>query len=367
MEYVCKQISKITDKKYVLFTSNCSTSIYLLLKSLKLKRKKIIIPVNICYDVVVSIIASGNSPLVIDTNDNLGFCLKSLKNKLKSAKGIKVLIFPYLYGNSDNFVSIQKILKKNKIILVEDIAGSLGGKINQKYFGSFGDFSVGSFGQGKIIDMSGGGFISTNNRDIFLKVCKKYESLPEYKLKNKLIFNEANNFQNKILKIKEKNLFEKSKINYFSKGFIYFKKFNNRYFNKLLNKLKKINSINRLRNQNSKLYEKIFNFNFLKPIVHKKGSVYWRKNFILKYGSSNNLMFHLNNNNFYARKYYPPLNHLFPLREKKMANYEKNYEKLINFWVGDELKKNDILRARKIIINFFSQKQLKSRKSKKIY
>ena len=39
-----------------------------------------------------------------------------------------------------------------------------------------------------------------------------------------------------------------------------------------------------------------------------------------------------------------------------MVNYEKNYKKLINFWVGEELNKSNILRARKNIINFFNEK-----------
>ena len=46
-------------------------------------------------------------------------------------ENIKVIIFPYLYGNSDNFKSVSKLAKKNQIIHIEDIAGSLGGKINQ--------------------------------------------------------------------------------------------------------------------------------------------------------------------------------------------------------------------------------------------
>ena len=356
MNLVCNQIKNLTEKKYVLFTSNCSTAIYLLLKSLNLKNKKIIVPVNLCYDVILSIISSRNIPIIIDTNDNLGFSLKDLKDKLEYEKDIKVIIFPYLYGNSDNFKSVLKLAKKNQIIQIEDIAGSLGGKIKQKYFGSFGDFTVGSFGKGKIIDMSGGGFIATNNRDVFLKVRRNYKSLSKFQPKNKLIYLKSSEFLERILKTKKKNLFTQSKIKHFSKGFIYYKKFNKKFYFDLFQKIKKIDLINRLRNNNSKFYEKIFKFDILKPITHEKGSVYWRKNFILKKGSSEKLIKYLNQNNFYSRKYYPPLNHIFPIYKKKMANYEKNYKKLINFWVGEELNKSNILRARKNIINFFNEK-----------
>ena len=171
----------------------------------KFQKKKIIVPVNICYDVIISIFASGNIPLIIDTNDNLGFSLNDLKKRLNSDKDIRVLIFPYLYGNSDNFYDVFKLCKKN-LIFIEDIAGSFGGKIKKKYFGSFGDFTVGSFGKGKIIDMTGGGFISTNNKEVFLKICRNYKLLTKYRIKNKLIYVQSNKFHEKILKIKKKIL-----------------------------------------------------------------------------------------------------------------------------------------------------------------
>ena len=40
MKLVCEKIGDLTEKKHVLFTSNCSTAIYLLLKSLNFKKKK---------------------------------------------------------------------------------------------------------------------------------------------------------------------------------------------------------------------------------------------------------------------------------------------------------------------------------------
>ncbi len=359
MKLVCEKIGDLTEKKHVLFTSNCSTAIYLLLKSLNFKKKKIIVPVNICYDVIISIFASGNIPLIIDTNDNLGFSLNDLKKRLNSDKDIRVLIFPYLYGNSDNFYDVFKLCKKKNLIFIEDIAGSFGGKIKKKYFGSFGDFTVGSFGKGKIIDMTGGGFISTNNKEVFLKICRNYKLLTKYRIKNKLIYVQSNKFHEKILKTKKKFLFNYKRIKYFSKGFIYNKNFKKKFYLNLFLKLKKIDKINALRNKNAKFYDKILNLNFFKPIAHENGSVYWRKNFIFKKGSSQKLIEYLNQNNFYARNYYPPLNYIFPMYKKKMINYEKNYKKLINFWVGSELNRNHIIKAKKNIIDFFSSKKSK--------
>ena len=58
MRLVNNKIKKITDHNHIVFTSNCTTAIFLLLKALNLKKKKIIIPINICFDVILSIFYS---------------------------------------------------------------------------------------------------------------------------------------------------------------------------------------------------------------------------------------------------------------------------------------------------------------------
>ena len=86
----------------------------------------------------------------------------------------------------------------------------------------------------------------------------------------------------KNIKKKIKILLTKNKMNSYFDGFIYKKKFSKKYFLKLLNKINNIDKINKLRNKKAKYYDKIFNFNTSRPIIHEKGSVYWRKNFLFK-------------------------------------------------------------------------------------
>ena len=352
MKLASQKVKKITSHKHLLFTSNCTTAIYLLLKAFKLKKKKIIIPINICFDVILSVIYSGNLPLIIDTNKNLGLSFVDLKKKINQNTDIGAIIFPYLYGNSDNFIKVLKFIKSKKILLIEDIAGAFGGRIKKKYFGSFGDYTVGSFGQGKIIDMSGGGFVSTNDQNIFLDTSMNYNLLKNYDIKNKRKYERINKIQSKILSLKKKIYLSKNQIKFYFNGFIYKKKFSIKYFKQLSKKIEDINKINKLRNKKALYYDKIFNFIFCRPIIHEKGSVYWRKNFLFKKDATSELIDQLNRKGFYARKYYPPLNYIFEFLRKKTFNYEKSYRKLINFWVGVELKKNHIIEAKKILLNF---------------
>jgi len=324
MKLVSKKIKKITGHEYFLFTSNCTTAIYLLLKALKFNKKKIIVPVNICFDVILSIIYSDNIPLIIDTNKKLGFSLNDLKNKIDKNTNIGAIIFPYLYGNSDNFLKIVKFIKRKKILLIEDIAGAFGGKIKKKYFGSFGDYTVGSFGQGKIIDMSGGGFVSTNDQNIFSNVNINYNLLKKYNLSYKKKYEKINSIQNKILDTNKKTYLSKNQIKFYFNGFIYKKKFSKKYFNQLRKKINSIDTINKIRNKKAIYYDQIFKFSFCNPIIHEKGSVYWRKNFILKKDTTTQLIDQFNKKKFYARKYYPPINYIFDFLGKKTFKYEKS-------------------------------------------
>lgn len=346
---VLDKIKIITKKKYALFTANCSTALYLVLKSLNFKKKKIIIPCNICFDVVLSIIFSGNIPVLVDTDKKLGFNLFDLKKNLKK-KDVCIIIFPYLYGNSNNFKDIFNLSKSNNIILIEDIAGSFGGKIKKKYFGSFADFTVGSFGQGKIIDMGGGGFLALNSKKIYNNVLNNYNLLDQFKSNYQKLYFQINNLQKKILdkKIKKKIL-SKNNLNKYFNAFIYKKKFTNNYFIKLRYLISKIDRINSKRNYKADFYDKVIDFKNFKPINHVKGSVYFRKNFLVNNLDTIKIIKYLNFKNIYARKYYPPLNYIFPFFKKNLTNYESLYKKLINFWVGDEINTRHIIEIKKIL------------------
>ena len=343
-------IKKITKKKNVVFTSNCTTALFLLLKSLGFKNKKIIIPGNICFDVALSIIYSGNVPVIIDTNDHLGYNINDFKLNIKNNKNLGAIIFPHLFGNSDNFKDLLLIAQKKNITLIEDIAGSLGGKIGVEYFGSFADFTVGSFGQGKIIDMGGGGFVASNNVDIYNKIKSSYDSLEGYSAINKKLYIKINHTQDEIINKRiKKIIFNKKNLQKFFKAFIYNKQFSKKYFKKLTSQILKIDKINAKRNKKADYLEKNLNFKNFLSITHKKGSVYMRKNFLIKNLDSSNVINYLNSKNIYARKYYPPLNYIFPFFKQKLRNYEKNYKKLINFWVGDETNFKEIKQIKKIL------------------
>ena len=93
------------------------------------------------------------------------FCIDPKSIKKLITKKTRVIVVVHLYGAPCDIIEIQKICKKNKIILVEDCAQSLGSKIDNRHVGTFGDLSIFSFHQQKNMTTLGeGGMLVVNNK-----------------------------------------------------------------------------------------------------------------------------------------------------------------------------------------------------------
>ena len=70
----------------------------------------------------------------------------------------------HILGNSSNMKEFMQIVKKNKLIMIEDTCESLGSKFNNKYLGTFGDFGCYSFYYSHQITSGEGGMIVCNSK-----------------------------------------------------------------------------------------------------------------------------------------------------------------------------------------------------------
>lgn len=120
-----------------------------------------------CYAVYKAIEEAGLKPVLIDLpRDNLNFTRSDLVKALENNPKIKVVIIQNTLGFPCDIEEIAKICKEKKLILIEDLAHSVGTKYkNGKEAGTIGDMIIFSFSQDKIIDgISGGAFITRNSK-----------------------------------------------------------------------------------------------------------------------------------------------------------------------------------------------------------
>jgi CDP-6-deoxy-D-xylo-4-hexulose-3-dehydrase len=167
--------NKFTNKlktKYSLMVNSGSSANLLALQCLinpyKKKRleygDEVLVPA-LCWSTSLwPIIQSGLKPIFVDINPNtLNIDLNLLQKKI--TKKTKALMLVHVLGNSTEMDVLLKIIKKNKLILIEDTCESLGSKFNNKFLGTFGDISTFSFYSSHQISSGEGGMISCKTEE----------------------------------------------------------------------------------------------------------------------------------------------------------------------------------------------------------
>lgn len=129
-----------------------------------------------CYAVYKGIVNGGCKAEYVDIDGlALNFSPEKFKAKLKENPAIKVLLVQNTLGYPCDIEKMAKICKENKVILIEDLAHSVGTVYkNNREAGAFGDFVMFSFSQDKMIDGISGGALVIRN--------KKYQNTDSVKL-----------------------------------------------------------------------------------------------------------------------------------------------------------------------------------------
>lgn len=120
-----------------------------------------------CYVVYKAITNAGLKVEYLDIDQgSLNFSPEILQRAIEKNSKIRALIVQNTLGYPCDIENISAICKKNGIILIEDLAHSIGTTyIGGKSAGAYGDFVTLSFSQDKIIDaVSGGALIIKNTK-----------------------------------------------------------------------------------------------------------------------------------------------------------------------------------------------------------
>ena len=172
-----KQFEKLWSKwlgvRYSVFVNSGSSANFLTIKSLKYFgpiKKEIIVPSLTWVSDIVAVIENGFKPVFVDINlKNLSMCEKDLLKKLN--KKTEAVFITHAQGFNGLSTNILKVLKKNKIKLIEDVCESHGAKFKNKKLGTFGLASNFSFYYAHHMSTIEGGMICTNNRKIY-EICR---------------------------------------------------------------------------------------------------------------------------------------------------------------------------------------------------
>lgn len=150
-------MAELHQREHVCLVANASTGIYLSLKAAGISNQLVGIPNNVCVDVPLAVMYSGNRPLFLDIEaDTFGLDPRQLS---EFSGNVGAVIAVHNYGSPSNIIAIRNWCRDNHVLLLEDAAAAQGASIDGQPVGSFGDISVLSFGRGKIVDVGEGGAV----------------------------------------------------------------------------------------------------------------------------------------------------------------------------------------------------------------
>ncbi|MFA5080705.1 MAG: DegT/DnrJ/EryC1/StrS family aminotransferase [Candidatus Paceibacterota bacterium] len=129
---------------------------------------EVIVQSYTCNAVINPILKRKGIPIYIDIKSDLNIDSQKIERKITSKT--KAIIAQHTFGMPCDLDVIREICKRRNIILIEDCAHSLGAKYDDRYCGSFGDFSFFSFGRDKVISSVYGGMLVVNNKEYVPKI-----------------------------------------------------------------------------------------------------------------------------------------------------------------------------------------------------
>jgi dTDP-3-amino-2,3,6-trideoxy-4-keto-D-glucose/dTDP-3-amino-3,4,6-trideoxy-alpha-D-glucose/dTDP-2,6-dideoxy-D-kanosamine transaminase len=189
-----KKFVKKYKGKYGIAVGSGTDALLISLKTLNLKPgDEIITAANTAIPTISAIVNAGGTPRLVDIDENYLIDVNKIKKEISSKT--KAIIPVHLYGQMCDMDSINKIAKKNKLIVIEDCAQSQGAKYKNKFSGTIGKFGCFSFYPTKILGAYGdGGFILTNDFNLYKKIKRirfyGIETIQSTKFKNKYYANE---------------------------------------------------------------------------------------------------------------------------------------------------------------------------------
>ncbi len=164
-----KKFAEYIGTKYAVSMNSCTSALECALKIIK-KKGEVIIPSWTWVSTANVVLNTGNKPVFADVDLNSRNLMSEYIKKKITKRTIAVIVVHYS-GLPCEMDKIVKLVKKNKIELIEDSAETLGAKWKNKYTGSFGTGCF-SFFPTKNITTTEGGMLTTNDKNKYKEVKK---------------------------------------------------------------------------------------------------------------------------------------------------------------------------------------------------
>jgi CDP-6-deoxy-D-xylo-4-hexulose-3-dehydrase len=165
------EFPKLVGKTHGILTNSGSSSNLLMMSALTSKRgynfpkgTKVLMPIAGFPTTLNPTLQVGFEPVFVDIElDTLNINLEQAEQAIASDPYIKIITFAHVLGNPPNMDQVMDLVKKYKLILLEDCCDALGSTYDGKPLGSYGLMSSCSFYPAHHMTMGEGGFVATGD------------------------------------------------------------------------------------------------------------------------------------------------------------------------------------------------------------
>ena len=150
--------------RHCFFVSSGRAAMTLILRSFKALsndgKTEVVIPSYTCYSVPASIRNAGLKVRVCDVDSaTFGYDLRRLEKM--DLSNVLCIVTSNLYGIPDDLGAVERIAANHGVRVLDDAAQCLGGRVEGRFAGTFGDAGIFSLDKGKNITTIEGGIIVT--------------------------------------------------------------------------------------------------------------------------------------------------------------------------------------------------------------
>lgn len=359
IEKLENKLAAMHNRKYCKIVSRGTTAIYLALKALDSKKTKVVMPAIQCMSPANATLYAGLGPVYCDVSlKDFNMCSKDLKDILEKKGNIRAVLLPHIYGQPADLDIIINLTRKYNVPLIEDAAQALGGRYKGNPLGSFGEFSILSFGHTKILDAGGGGAILFD-RKVYADMIKAYyDKLPEKaqrhsklsKIYSKLYYNLATFYR-------EDQRFGKLYFSFPSifKDLYLFKGVKKKIIQSINLQLLELKTHVKKRKKNADVYRKYLKHEKIKHPAYKWQGVYWRYSFLIKGCQQYEIAEAIRKHNIDVSNWYPPLHHLYELESRTLKNADYIGSHVFNLWVAPSHTRENIKKISNIVLRVIEE------------
>lgn len=161
-------LQELTGRQHVVLTPSGRSAIAQLLALLP--QREVVMPAWICHEVKRAAEIAGKRVIYVDLGSNSINATSA--EYLEAAKPGRILLIAHLFGVPTDVEAICELAKKRDCVTVEDCVPAFGARRNGRLLGTFADFGIFGFEQGKRFPAFRGGVVVVNNNDHAINLTK---------------------------------------------------------------------------------------------------------------------------------------------------------------------------------------------------